>query len=167
MRIMNGNKAADTEQFSFSQQTRRRILTEYVECLYEACQVLRFPARLLDYSNRELQLAVDEAEIDIRAMLMRRSVTHGVAAGKLAGVVAYRLARFKIVQISEHGWEQPSPHIHMIQELAALFLARRIFIYDRRICEGAVLELAYQLSRRHANQETLGAFFHGLPRLAA
>lgn len=93
---MNGNKAADTEQFSFSQQTRRRILTEYVECLYEACQVLRFPARLLDYSNREQQLA-----------------------------------------------------------------------YDRRICEGAVLELAYRLSRRHANQETLGAFFHGLPRLAA
>lgn len=164
---MNKTGSDNPPPFSFTDETRKRILTEYVECLCQACSVFRLPIGQVDYSERELRLAVDEAEIDIRALYARRSMRFGVAAGKFAGVLAYRLARFKIVQISDDGWKNPSEHIHMVQELAALFLARRLFVHDRILSENALIELAYQLSRRHANQETLGAFFDVLPARAA
>lgn len=144
-------------EFSISEETKRKIFSCYIECLKQACDVFRVDLFDLEYSERELTLAVAEAEIDIRAMFARRSVTHGIAPSKIAGIFAFRLSRFKIVHMKESGWE--NANMHMVQELAALFLARRIFAYGKPCSEKGLLELAYQLSRRHANQETLGVFF--------
>jgi hypothetical protein len=135
-------------EFSISEETKRKIFSCYIECLKQACDVFRVDLFDLEYSEREL---------DIRAMFARRSVTHGIAPGKIAGIVAFRLSRFKIVHMKESGWG--NANMHMVQELAALFLARRLFAYGKPCSEKGLLELAYQLSRRHANQETLGVFF--------
>lgn len=143
-------------EFSFTDDVRQRILTEFVECLCQAANVFRLSLKHVDYSERELSLAVDEAEIDIRAMFARRSRTDGIAPGKIAGIVAFRLSRFKIVHFKEEGWD--NSYMHLVQELAAVFLVKRLFV-KRPIPEGSVIELSYQLSRRHANQETAGLFF--------
>ena len=89
-------------------------------------------------------------------MLARRSKTHGITPGKIAGVLAFRLSRFKIVHFNAEGWD--NPNLHLIQEMAAVFLVKRLFVRGA-IPEISVLELSYQLSRRHANQETAGLFF--------
>ncbi|WP_149164102.1 hypothetical protein [Azospirillum brasilense] len=143
-------------EFSFTDELRRRIFTEYVTFLSEACRVFRMPLKHLEYSDRELALAVAEAEIDLRAVLARRSRTHGITPGKIAGVLAFRLSRFKIVHFNPEGWG--NPNLYLIQEMAAVLLVKRLFVRGT-IPEISVLELSYQLSRRHANQETAGLFF--------
>lgn len=143
-------------EFSFTDDVRRRILNDFVECLCQACRVFQMKLEYVEYSERELNLAVDEAEIDIRAMFARRSKEDGIAPGKIAGIVAFRLSRFKIVHFHEEGWN--NSFMHLVQELAAVFLVNRVFV-KRLIPEKSVMELSYQLSRRHANQETAGLFF--------
>lgn len=143
-------------EFVLPDAVRRRILKDYVTHLCAACRVFRIPLNCLDYCEQELSLAVEEAEIDIKAMFARRSRTNGIAVGKIAGIFAFRLSRFKIVHIRESGWNQR--YLYLVQELAAVFLVKRLFMLNA-MPETSVLELTYQLSRRHANQETAGLFF--------
>ena len=89
-------------------------------------------------------------------MFSRRRPVNGISAGKIAGIIAFRLSRFKIVHIDEDGQNQPL--IYLIQDLAAIF-AVQFLLLRTKIPELQVLEIAYQLSRRHANQETLGLVF--------
>ncbi len=74
-------------EFSISEETKRKIFSGYIECLKQACDVFRVNMLDMDYSERELALAVAEAEIDIRAMFARRSVTHGIAPQRKAAPV--------------------------------------------------------------------------------
>lgn len=147
-----------------SDDLRKRIFTEYVSFLFKACSVFGIPASCIEYSDRELALAVEEAEIDLQAMLARRSKTRGITPGKIAGVIAFRLSRFKILHFSEEGWT--NSHYHLVQELAATLLVRKLLVH-RPVPEISILELSYQLSRRHANQETAGLFFDAFASQAA
>ncbi|MCW2235779.1 hypothetical protein [Azospirillum canadense] len=154
---MTGSSAApERSGFAFSDEARHRIFSEYVSYLLKACDVFRVPHKHLEYSERELAMAVEESEIDLRAMLARRSPTRGISQGKIAGVLAFRLSRFKIVHFREDGWA--NSNFHLVQELAATLLVRKLFV-QRGVPEKNILELSYQLSRRHANQETAGLFF--------
>lgn len=152
--MKNGDPALP--EFSFSTDLWARIFSDYVTFLWKACGVFGLSQKHIEYSDRELALAVKEAEIDIRAMLARRSKSRGVSRGKIAGVLAFRLSRFKIVHFKEEAWD--NSHFHLIQELAATLLVRKLFV-QRHVPEANILELSYQLSRRHANQETAGLFF--------
>lgn len=154
--MTTGDGALPTPVFSISEETRRHIFSNYVSFLIKACAVFKLPLGCVEYSERELALAVDEAEIDLQAMLARRSRSRGITSGKIAGVLAFRLSRFKIVHFQESGWT--NSNFHLVQELAATLLVHKLFI-PKRVPEISVLELSYQLSRRHANQETAGLFF--------
>lgn len=141
---------------AISDDIREQIYAEYVGFLIKACKVFGLPLSCVEYSNRELALAIDEAEIDLQAMLARRSRTRGITAGKIAGVLAFRLSRFKIVHFKAEAWA--NSHFHLVQELAATLLVRKLFVPSKMPVVN-ILELSYQLSRRHANQETAGLFF--------
>src|SRR5687768_13864063 len=153
-----GSPAAESSPINF--ETRQQILNGYVESLAKACRVLKVPLNEVDYSERELKLALDESDIDIKALFAdikalfaRRFRHNGISEGKIAGVLAYRLSRFKIVHLNNAG--QNVSHIYMIQDLAAIFLVQSLFLRVP-IAPRRIFELAYQMSRRHANQETLG-----------
>lgn len=155
---MNGGAgaAASAPPIIISDNIRQQIYTDYVGFLIEACRVFRLPLSCVEYSQQELALAIDEAEIDVQAMQARRSRTHGISPGKIAGVLAFRLSRFKIVHFKEAAWA--NSHFHLVQELAATLLVRKLFM-PCQVPAKNILELSYQLSRRHANQETAGLFF--------
>lgn len=139
--------------------TRERLLEAYARFLINACKTVRLPFRLVSYSERELRLALDEADIDLTALFRRRQPADGLSPGKIAGIIAFRLGRFKIVHVAEQG--QSHGLIHLIQDLAAIYTVQSVLLRmdlpDRR-----VLETAYQMSRRHANQETLGIVFDAI-----
>lgn len=79
-----------------------------------------------------------------------------MSVGKYAGMLAFRLARFRIIHIASD--EAESPWLFLFQELVAL-----IVIFEQCLKQSPpikhLFELAYQLSRRHANQETLALCF--------
>ncbi|MBC7950525.1 MAG: hypothetical protein H7Z12_01720 [Rhodospirillaceae bacterium] len=135
---------------------RREITSNYTDSLARVVRHFRVDLAAVDFSKRELRLALEEAEIDVEALLRRRSPRNGVSLGKVAGVYAYRLSRFDIVHLAESAYEQPTSFL--VQHVVALNLVKRRIL---RIKIGAdrMLELGYQMSRRHANQETLGLCF--------
>lgn len=135
---------------------RREIVGNYTDSLAKVARYFTIDLATIDFSKRELRLALEEAEIDVEALLRRRSPTDGVSLGKIGGVYAYRLSRFDIVHLAEAAYEQSTSFL--IQHVVALNVVKRRIL---RIKIGAErsLELAYQMSRRHANQETLGLCF--------
>ncbi|HYI73062.1 MAG TPA: hypothetical protein VEX87_25130 [Skermanella sp.] len=141
---------------ALSSRTRHHLLNNYATSLIYACSTVKLGFPHASYSERELRLALDEADVDLAAMFSRRRPVNGISAGKIAGIIAFRLSRFKIVHIDEDGQNQPL--IYLIQDLAAIF-AVQFLLLRTKIPELQVLEIAYQLSRRHANQETLGLVF--------
>jgi hypothetical protein len=135
---------------------RKEITSNYTDSLARVARHFKVDLTCVEFSKRELRLALEEAEIDVEALLRRRSATHGVSLGKVAGVYAYRLSRFDIVHLAGDAYELPESHL--IKHVVALNVVKARIL---RIKIGAdrVLELAYQMSRRHANQETLGVCF--------
>lgn len=135
---------------------RREITGNYTDSLARVGRHFAIDLGSISFSKRELRLALEEAEIDVEALLRRRSPSDGVSLGKVAGVYAYRLSRFDIVHLAEAAYEQPTSFL--LQHVVALNVVKRRIL---RIKVGAerTLELAYQMSRRHANQETLGLCF--------
>lgn len=135
---------------------RREITSNYTDSLERVVRHFRVNPCDVNFSKRELRLALEEAEIDVQALLRRRSPRDGVSLGKVAGVYAYRLSRFDIVHLAEPAYELPTSFL--IQHAVALNLVKRR-ILRIKIGSDRTLELAYQMSRRHANQETLGLCF--------
>lgn len=135
---------------------RRDIVASYTDSLARAARHFKVDIGHVDFSKRELRLALEEAEIDVEALLRRRSPKDGVSLGKIAGVYAYRLSRFDIVHLAEAGYELPTSFL--IQHIVALNVVKRR-ILRIKIGTDRVMELAYQMARRHANQETLGLCF--------
>jgi len=135
---------------------RRAIIGTFAQTLMRVCRHFGFGYDGVSYSERELRLALEEAEIDIQALLTRRSREAGVSQGKLAGVYAYRLSRFKIVHFDASYHDDKFAYV--VQDIAAILTVEK-HILKARIGTDRLKELAYQMARRHANQETLGLCF--------
>lgn len=110
----------------FAHDLREKILSEYIESLSSAGRILKIPLPLVSYSEPELRGALDEADIDLKAMFERRSKAKGISPGKIAGILAYRLSRFKIIHIEESG--HPIRGAHMLQDVAALLLVEHLIL---------------------------------------
>lgn len=135
---------------------KETIARTYVEQLSAACRGYKIPLGDVEYSEKELRRALDEIDIDVRAIFMRRGGKSGISASKISGIVAFRLSRFKILHFQKEALQHEQ--IHEIQDVVALsiVLAR---ILRKEISGPHIRELAYQMARRHANQETLGLVF--------
>ena len=135
---------------------KSKIIGLYVEQLSKACIDCRIRLPEAAYSEKELRRALDEVDIDIRALFTRRSTGDGISRSKIAGVMAFRLSRFKIVHLSGPALE--NDYIYMIQDMVGLSVVVSL-ILRAEISDRHLRELIYQMSRRHANQETLGLVF--------
>ena len=122
-----------------SSRTRHQLLDNYATSLIHACKTVKLAFPHASYSERELRLALDEADVDLTAMFNRRRPVNGISAGKIAGIIAFRLSRFKIVHIDENGHDRPL--IYLIQDLAAIFAVQFVLLRTK-IPELQVLEIA-------------------------
>jgi hypothetical protein len=120
----------------------------------------------MSISMYSLSMAFAEAAADLEIMSIRRKPKAGISPSKIAGIVAFRLARFAPINILGASSENDSAL--KLNELAALSLAMRSILFiniaDVKSVH-ATMELQYTLVRRHMNQETLGLAFEILSTL--
>lgn len=108
-------------------------------------------------SENAFSSALLESTKDLQ-MLTSRRLPKGVSDGKVAGVFAFRLSRWNIISLPEC----LSNHRDMMQlnYLAALSFSYHYLGLDIRTIDSSIrLEIQYNLTRRHSNQETLGLCF--------
>ena len=135
------------------------IARRYVESVGAALNVCKLSISDAEISQLELSEAIAETNVDLTAMYNRRSRKHGLTPGKIAGILAFRLSRHKILHFRGSAIEDP--WLFYVQDFAALHLVTSLIL--RRALPGTCFrELAYQMSRRHANQETLGVIFDNI-----
>lgn len=127
----------------------------YLASLEEWAKLLDVPVDDIDFSPVELNNAIHEIATDIVALYKRRTPRNGLSKGKIAGIFAYRLSRCRIVHIVNFGSRLTD---FLLQDLIACMIAIE-YVVKLPLKHTRMLEMAYQLSRRHANQETLGLCF--------
>ncbi len=155
------NLLDQAEANAFLQESKREIAKAYPDMLERLAPDLGVAVDNIRYSTWELGTAIQEANVDIAALLARRQPTDGVSLGKIAGAITFRLARGRIVHFRDPA-NVPTTAF-LIQDLAALVLsAERVL--RAGVHEKDLLEVAYQTARRHANQETLGLCFDVIVR---
>ncbi|MBP2295792.1 hypothetical protein [Azospirillum rugosum] len=137
----------------------------FADAVAEIAEETGIPDAAIDITANELALALSEARKDLIIMVTRRMKVeqdfHGLSVGKLAGILVFRLSRYRIVQISEDGLRDCDQRTIKIasklQELAALRFASEAILKVHP--QNWHPELLYILSRRHINQEMLGVTF--------
>ncbi|WP_146214782.1 hypothetical protein [Azospirillum thermophilum] len=132
----------------------------------------------LSVSNPELASAFREAASDLRFLMLRRGFrtedvrTKGVAEGKVAGMIAFRLLRHRIIHIGHTNPTVTDRYFGRLQELVVLRLVSESILgidldkspFTHPGPGGATKpwllhELLYLIARRHFNQETLALIF--------
>lgn len=111
-------------------------------------------------SSQAVSLAFSEAATDLIIMSIRRNPKRGISPSKIAGIVAFRLARFAPINLGGAALEKYEAL--KLNELAALALALKSILRVNIATvtpQYATMELQYALVRRHMNQETLGLVF--------
>ena len=119
----------------------------------------------IDINENELALALSEARKDLVIMVTRRMTVdkpfNGLSIGKLAGILVFRLSRYRVVHVNATDLPSSDTRIVKIasklQELAALRFASEAILKVHP--KDWHPELLYVLSRRHINQEMLGVTF--------
>lgn len=111
-------------------------------------------------SKNAITLAFAEAATDLEIMSLRRKPKNGISPSKIAGIVAFRLARFAPINLTGAALEN---NVALkLNELVALALAMKSIMHidiDMVRSPHVTQELQYTLVRRHMNQETLGLAF--------
>jgi len=129
-------------------------------------------------SEPELESAFREAENDLRFLMLRRGFraedvrTKGIAEGKIAGMIAFRLLRHRIIHIGHTGPRITDRYFGRVQELVVLRLVSEAILdidlekapFVQPGPGGATKpwllhELLFLIARRHFNQETLALIF--------
>jgi len=147
------------------------LAVSFCEAVSSIAEENGLPDSIIDVSANELALALGEARKDLLVMVMRRiSLTSksggperfdGLSVGKLAGILVFRLSRYRIVYVDTS--EIDSKNLRALklssklQELAALRFASETILKVYPL--GWHPELLYILARRHINQEMLGVTF--------
>lgn len=118
-------------------------------------------------SKSAVSLAFAEAATDLEIMSLRRKPKNGISLSKIAGIVAFRLARFAPINLTGAALENDVAL--KLNELVALALAMKSimqFDIDAVASPHVTKELQYTLVRRHMNQETLGLAFDIFSKMA-
>lgn len=135
---------------------RQTLAATFVDGVFRAAEIFDIPSKSIKFSKSELASALQEADLDITFMLLRRQPAHGISPGKIAGAVAFRLSRSRILHFEDPSREHES--ISQVQEYGALFTVQRR-ILAKSIPRKRFMEVAYQLAKRHTNPEHLGLVF--------
>jgi hypothetical protein len=147
------------------------LAASFCEAVSSIADENSLPDTIIDVSSHELALALSEARKDLVIMVTRRiSLTSksggpekfdGLSVGKLAGILVFRLSRYRIVHVNTSAIDPKYLRAlklsSKLQELAALRFASETILKVRPLVWHP--ELLNVLSRRHINQEMLGVTF--------
>lgn len=143
-----------------------RLSEFFVEYVSSACDTLGLPDDSISISAIELAGAFKEAAKDLEILDRRRKPKNGISWGKLAGVLWFRLSRYRIVNIQDmDGVEEKRLHekrkFYRIQDIAIFQLVFEKILHIQAP-EPLMKELLYIMARRHMNQEMLGVTLDAL-----
>ncbi|UEM04077.1 hypothetical protein JL101_001140 [Skermanella rosea] len=152
-------------------EVQDKLAVLFCEAVSSIAEENGLPDTLIDVSSSELSLALSEARKDLMIMLARRVTLtsksggpdrfDGLSIGKLAGILVFRLSRYRIVHVNTSGINPTDVRAmklsSKLQELAALRFASETILKVHPLVWHP--ELLYVLSRRHINQEMLGVTF--------
>lgn len=146
-------------------EVQDNLASLFCDAVIDIAADTKIPDTAVDINENELALALSEARKDLVIMVARRMTVdkpfNGLSIGKLAGILVFRLSRYRIVHVNVS--QLPSGNTRTfkiaskLQELAALrFASEGILKVHPKDWHP---ELLYVLSRRHINQEMLGVTF--------
>jgi hypothetical protein len=147
------------------------LAASFCEAVSSIAEENSLPDSIIDVSSYELALALSEARKDLVIMVTRPiSLTSksggpekfdGLSVGKLAGILVFRLSRYRIVHVNTSEIDPKNLRAlklsSKLQELAALRFASETILKVHPLVWHP--ELLYILSRRHINQKMLGVTF--------
>jgi len=155
------------------------LATIFRDIALEIAGEIDVPADAVNINVTELALALEEARKDLDIMVFRRTgyiglpeeKFPGLSVGKLAGILTFRLARYRILSVAPEAVAQADKKVRRkaskLQEITALRLAFEAILKIKP--QRWNPEVLYILSRRHTNQEMLGVTFdvmvHNCPQL--
>jgi len=133
-------------------------------CEIKAGTVVQLGKEVCNIDFRALKSACTEMKTDVKFLIERRGELIGEfrpSFGKMAGIVAYRLAKSQIIHLNGEcaSCKKPCVATRLNQEIALWCAYDYIGIKYRDVPEERNRELFYSFSCRHVNQETLGLVF--------
>jgi hypothetical protein len=133
-------------------------------CKINKCQISSLPSEPININASILYEAITQMKIDIKFIFFRRGSLIGnlrISEGKIAGVIAYRLARSHIINICKTC--NDCIEKKCITRLNFIIAIRIGFDYIHKkyhdIPYKLRQELGYTMKYRHVNQEMLGLVF--------
>ena len=112
-------------------------------------------------SYKSLENAVSEITKDVEIIKNRRNFKT-LSVGKIAGIIAFRFSKWKIIQCSDQAVLENNRFIKIDYILAVSLAFKYIGVETSSIKTNLLSEIIYTLSRRHMNQETLGIVFDAI-----
>lgn len=150
------NPALTLDEFGIGELARQYSLI----AVQVAASVVGLKKSDILISKNAISRAFAEAATDLEIMSQRRKPKNGISLSKIAGIVAFRLARFAPINLT--GTALENDVALKLNELVALALAMKSIMHmdiDVVASPHVTQELQYTLVRRHMNQETLGLAF--------
>ena len=139
-------------------QTIQSFYAAYVRILGDICDAAGIKRAYINVSSYALCSVASEVKRDIKALRMRRSLSHGVSSGKIAGAVAFRLTKARVLALSSEIIEDSLAQTLEINVAIAMGLElveTNFSIWPKNLLR----ELKFFLAKRHSNQESLGICF--------
>lgn len=136
------------------------LIAQYAEVVGTLAERIGLAKADVVISGKALSLALSEAKKDLDIMGLRRSPGNGISASKIAGIVAFRLSRFRPVHLAAEAAENETAL--KLNDLSALAVVMKSVLgkdLSTIASSHASKELQYTMARRHMNQETLGLAF--------
>jgi len=135
------------------------------------CVIMKQKVSSLDYETFNLYFsalkeAINQIKMDLKILYMRRGNLIGnmrMSEGKIAGVIAFRLAKAHIIHIHRKcNVCSKKCHSHLNISIAIRMGLEYIHKKYTELTTGIRNELIYTIKNRHVNQETLGLVFDTL-----
>ena len=166
--MSNESKKMDAHLLQLEQSLLKRYncymdMTQRRMCPIKKCPIssLNFDTFNIDLSS--LKEAITQIRMDIRIIYYRRGSLIGnsrISEGKSAGVIAYRLARAHIINISKNCNNCKHKCFDQWNLIIAICIGLE-YIHKKYndLPEGIRQELSYAMRYRHVNQDMLGLVF--------
>lgn len=153
----------------FPEDLQRELSLSFIKTVADVATDNGISLSCVDFCQHELAFAMKECRKDLDAMAMRRrGLSHlggarddfaGLSLGKLAGILMFRLARYRIISVNKEIFVDKKLRrlASKLQEIAALVFICHYILKIKMTKQYP--ELLYVVSRRHTNQEMLGVMF--------
>jgi hypothetical protein len=165
---LNGEEELDR----FLKELMEKVSKQYDKCIINSQKMLcqlnnqeigKSGKKVFTFNKRSLVDAIQEVAQDIRFLITRRGKLIGgmrPTKGKIAGIIAFRLAKNQIIHLMEGCACCPKQcAVWLNSEFALKCAWAYIGIKYTGVSASIRQELFYTLNYRHVNQETLGLVF--------